>query len=436
MSNNTPLKIVQVSIADIAGGAEKVAYSLHQIYRDMGYESKLIVGQKFSDDPDVLTIDNTNRGKGFGKLKLFFEQRFGWQYLDFPGSHRIPELLGESWDILHIHNLHHDYFDLAALPRLSRIAPTILMLHDCWFFTGHCAHPFDCERWRVGCGRCPDFSINPAISADGTHFNWRRKRKLLQASRLWITAPSKWLLEKTKKSFLRNFPLRLTYNGVNHTIFNPGSKVQARAKLELPADRKIILFSANGGLRNPWKDCYTLLQAVKVLIHSLPEVQRPLLVALGARQETENIDNVKNYILFRPFVSDEETIAEYYRAADVLAYATKADNCPLTVLEAMACGLPVVASAVGGIPELIEDGNTGFVVGPGDAGAFGEALKMCLTDPTLAQHMSQSCVEIARHRFDIQRQANEYLAWYYELIAKTEHQTSSTKCSRPSTVLG
>ena len=413
MTFNRPLTIVQISTMDQGGGAEKVARSLHEIYRAMGHRSYLVVGNKRSNNPDILQLNS-----GFYKILAKLQSmpgKMGWRHLWYPRSHRIPNLISQPIDIIHIHNMHGGYFDLAALPKLSPHAPTILMLHDCWLLTGHCAHPFSCERWRTGCGQCPDLSISPPILRDDTRYNWKRKRRILRKSRVWITAPSQWLLDKVKGSYLNGLPAKLVYNGVNQDIFKPGERSRARASLDLPVERMIILFSANGGLRNRWKDGGTLLQALRILIDEMPDAKRPLLLVLGDSGEQENLGDLADYVLFRQYIPDEQTVAEYYRAADVLAYATKADNCPLTVLEAMSCGLPVVASSIGGLPELVRDGQTGFLVKPGDAHALCKALYQILTNSSLAQRLAHAS-EDARMKFNIQGQAENYLMWYQELL--------------------
>jgi hypothetical protein len=55
----------------------------------------------------------------------------------------------------------------------------MLTLHDAWLLSGHCAHSFDCQRWKTGCGECPDLDVYPASPRDATACNWRRKREIL-----------------------------------------------------------------------------------------------------------------------------------------------------------------------------------------------------------------------------------------------------------------
>ncbi|MBN2570204.1 MAG: glycosyltransferase [Deltaproteobacteria bacterium] len=419
-----------------------MTFALHNLYRECGHWSRLVVGYKGSTDPDTIPIDNSDRRKGIGPLRTVRETLQGHQYLNYPGSHRIPESLDEPFDIVHLHNLHGGYFDLAALPRLAALAPVVVMLHDAWLLTGHCAHSFGCEQWHTGCGRCPDLTIPPAIRVDGTSFNWHRKSKLLASLPLVITAPSQWMLDLVGKSYLASHPNRLIYNGVDQQIFCPGSKKNARQRLGLPEHEKILLFSANSGLLNIWKDGPALIKALQLFLQSSNGAEKPLLVSLGgnvprssgleremrrALRKTLNRFNeedvfrksgLSEFVIRRGAIKDENVMADYYRAADALVYATKVDNCPLTVLEALSCGLPVVASAVGGVPELLRDGETGILVPPGDAIALSEGLFRVLEDDVFRERISAAAVKDAQTRFDIRRQATEYLDWYAELIAE------------------
>src|SRR5207248_4324578 len=132
-----------------------------------------------------------------------FDYHAGREDFHFPGTRRLLTLTAERPDVVHAHNLHGGYFDLRALPSLSAQVPLILTLHDAWMLSGHCAHSFDCERWRTGCGHCPDLTIFPAIERDATAYNWRRKRSIYSKSKLYISAPSRWLMQRVEDSTLQ-----------------------------------------------------------------------------------------------------------------------------------------------------------------------------------------------------------------------------------------
>ena len=110
--------------------------------------------------------------------------------------------LSDPPDIIHAHNLHGQYFGLRFLTQHSHQIPVLITLHDAWLLSGHCAHSVDCERWRTGCGKCPDMSLQPPVEQDATAHNWRRKKHIFENSRLYISTPSQWLMDKVHQSIL------------------------------------------------------------------------------------------------------------------------------------------------------------------------------------------------------------------------------------------
>ena len=109
-------------------------------------------------------------------------------------------------------------------------------------------------------------------------------------------------------------------------------------------------------------------------------------------------------------------LIRYYQAADIYVHGAKADTFPNTVLEAIACGTPVVASAVGGIPEQIEEGVTGFLVPPNNATAMAEAIQKLLNNDALRHQMSQAAATSAQQNFNLERMVDDYLKLYLNLI--------------------
>jgi len=441
------LHILQINTADKHGGAAELVQNLFETYRLRGHSSWLAVGHKNTEDPNILFLPHDqyrNQWARFwisaaecfpvshpfryqlpwlGQIKRILKIQQGHEDFDFPATQRILNLTSKPPDIVHCHNLHGGYFDLRFLSELSRQVPVILSLHDAWLLSGHCAHSFDCDRWKIGCGACPDLESYPAVRRDATHFNWRRKKEIYKKSRLYVTTACHWLMQKVEESMLAPAVLesRVIPYGVDLSIFHPVDKRIAREKLKISQECKLLLFVGHGVRKNIWKDYETINTAVRQVGRRFIG-ERIVFIALGEEAPTETINQIE--IRFIPSKQSREVLAGYYQAADIYLHAAHVDTFPLTTLEALACGTPVIATAVGGIPEQVkrldqghENGHaTGMLVPPSNAAEMAKAIEFLLKNDSLRLQMSKNAVEDAKKRFDLNRQVDDYLAWYQELM--------------------
>ena len=166
------------------------------------------------------------------------------------------------------------------------------------------------------------------------------------------------------QSMLRPSETQRVPYGVDETIYHPADKYAARQALGIAPDAFVCLFvTTTGQAGHPYKDYFTAHRAVELVVEEIGDAVQ--LVCLGGVARKSD-DPRYRY----PGRVSAEQVAAYCNAADVLLHAAHADNFPCTVLEALACGTPVIATAVGGIVDQVVDGETGFLVSHGDAGAM------------------------------------------------------------------
>ncbi|GAB4114800.1 MAG: glycosyltransferase [Roseiflexaceae bacterium] len=434
------MKILQFCTYDRGGGAETVAMDLLHAYQALGHDVRMIVRHKKGAHPQVLEADPYQHTAPWGPAAaaadrwVATQQRFRGQYrvrdwlqrsawpqrwinhfsgaedFSYPASQHV---LDDQWcpDVIHAHNLHGDYFDLRALAPLSQRVPVIWTLHDTWALTGHCAYFIDCPRWQHGCGVCPDLQRAPAIRADRTAENWQRKRAIYAQSRLAIATPSQWLLDLVGQSMLKPWQQQVIPNGVDTRIYTIGDRQAARAALDIPADAFVVLYiAASVSSHNPYKDAATVVQAARQLASTHSDAPL-LLIRIGAGGEPESDPRFRS----TGYLADPQLIAQYYRAADLLLHAANADNYPCVIQEALACGTPVIATAVGGVPEQIHDGDNGFLVARGDSAAMAARMGELLNTPERLHALRASTAAHAARMLSTVACAERYLRWFTEL---------------------
>lgn len=438
------LKVLQVNSVDTVGGAARIAWTLHQAFLQKGHQSWMVVDRKYSEDQHVYTFPTLRPPSRHGQFFYWLAQKmenapmqlgtlsaadilrrfaepirywnryWGKDDFDHRGTWQMLGLARRQPDIVHLHNLHSGYFDLRFLPTLSSAVPTICTLHDTWLLSGHCAYSLDCDRWLTGCGNCPYLDIYPAVKHDATSYNWNRKKEIYSRSRFYVATPSQWLLDQVNRSMLVGSirRSRVIHNGVNLSTFYPANKQDVRALLNIPVDADVLLFVA-GGVQNLFKDFKTIQESIQRIANESKE-RRVIFLALGGDGSTKHVGNVE--IRSVPYINDPDQVANYYRAADVYMHAAHADAFPNVILEALACGTPVIATAVGGIPEQVVDGQTGFLTRPGDPDHMSTSVKRLLNDKVLHSKISSAAAQYAQKNFGLSRMVDDYLRFYEEIL--------------------
>ena len=455
------MRIRQVNTFDHGGGAESVVSRLHGEYRRRGHEAQLSVKRRRGDANGVSEIDETlGHGAWAGSLlklsrrpgeeterrvgagawaaglrtlampRAALERWCGKEDFRFASSRHLTAWGAQPPDVVQCHNLHGNYFDLGALAELSHSLPVVLTLHDCWLLSGHCAHSFDCERWKTGCGACPDLSIYPAIRRDASAYNWRRKRDIFRRSRLYVAAPSEWLMARVEKSILMEGAIetRVIPNGIDDAFFADIDPVEARRTLGFEDDAVILLFVANSIRGNEWKDFAMLKESAMRLAARLAD-RMVHLITLGEGGTDEPLGN--GSIRFVPFIDKPALVAAYYQAADVYLHAARVETFSLTIAEAMACATPVVAADAGAVAERVVDldhadpnAATGIMVPAADAEAMTEATARLLGDAELRRRLGANGRQRALSDYRCARQAEAYLSWFADIVDSRRKEAS------------
>lgn len=404
------LNVLQINTADKKGGAAKVAYYLKQELEKRGNTTSMFVARKYSDDDNIKIFNDSRSFSNKVRKKLAFYLANDVDVFSSDYILKTPEF--KRADIVHCHNLHTNYFNLGTLEKIATIKPVIWTFHDMWPLTAHCAHAFDGKIKESGFFACPSLDIYPPIAWHNEKYLEKRKSEIYKKSDFHIVTPSKWLADKVGQGILNNKSLSVIHNGIDTSIFNPllrSDLNKLRSDLGLPLNRQIILVVAKGGTSNPWKGGNYARSVIETFRGNL----RAFFVDLGGNTNTSHGINEAKAV---SYIADQDTLAKYYSAADILLYPSIADNCPFVVLEAMACGLPVVSFNTGGIPELIEHNTNGYIAKYKDADDLKSGIEYLLNLPTQeTEKMKQYSINKILSGFTVGKMVDQYIELYEKI---------------------
>ncbi|EDX78627.1 glycosyl transferase, group 1 family protein [Coleofasciculus chthonoplastes PCC 7420] len=405
------MQVLHINQSDITGGAAIAVHRLHQGLLAQGIDSRLLV--------DIVTTSSDRVAAIPPRRRLDYQIRRLTKHLGFNDIHLTSTFeiakhpFYQAADVLHFHNLHSGYFNYLALPSLTKNKPAILTLHDMWGITGHCAYSFDCDRWKIGCGNCPYPDTYPPIQRDNTYLEWKLKHWAYSHSHLVAVATtSHWLAEQAKQSMLGRLPVHHIPYSIDTQAYQPLDPELCRSLLGITRGKKVLMFGAQS-LTNPRKGGDLLLKALSGLPDSLKS--EIVLLIMGNRGE-KMVESLGIPSLNLGFVGSDRLKAIAYSAADLFLFPTRADAFGLVAQEAMACATPVVSFKVGGVPDIVRPGITGYLAQPEDASDFSAGIMQLLEDQALRDRLGQQSREIILEEYALEVQAQRYLQLYGKVL--------------------
>ncbi len=420
------MKILHVSVST-DGGAGRAALRLHDGLRCRGSDSHFTAMHPYIGENVVLRpLSRQQRFAQYTKLvasKLItlLQRTPTNQVIHSPGL--FPSGLGRwinasDFDIV---NLHWVGWNMLSVKEIGRIdKPIVWTMHDMWPFMG-AEHYDDLEhpgRWKMpytAANRPPTYR-----GMDIDRYTWARKARYWNDKRFYLVAPSRWLAQCAKDSALMGeMPCNVIPNPLDTAAFAPVDKDTARQLLGLPANKKLLLFGAIDGPTDQRKGYDLLLSALKDLEceHGAGQ-DAELLVFGGTRVGTiragDNEPGLASHFTshFLGTLHDQLMLRLVYSAADVLIAPSRQDNLPNMVVEAMACGTPVAAFDIGGMPDLIAEGRTGTLAPPFDCAALAGGIHRLLTAPPERTKVREAIVAKVGHEATIPA----YLSLYEHIL--------------------
>ena len=319
-------------------------------------------------------------------------------------------------DVINLHWV-ENMLSLQGLETLvSTGKPIVWTLHDQRPLTGGCHYTAGCEGFiDNNCHQCMQLKYDK-FNLPTKHL--LAKRAILQDANIAIVTPSKWLAEQARQSILfKDKPIFVVPNSVETEIFAPLNKRLAKEALGINPDAVVLMFGAQNANERR-KGIETLLSAVRLLFKS----RRYQELANGGKLAITLVGTTDHALTALPIpvhnfgaINDDKLLAQIYSASDVFLLPSYEDNLPNTMLEAMACGTPVIGFDIGGIPDLVRHNETGYLVGSTNYVALSTAINMAISQPQHLANMGVAAADLIRQVYTQKNQASAYLNLFERL---------------------
>lgn len=398
------MKVLQINSVCGVGSTGRIATDIASKLIESSLESYIAYGRETSiNNEHTLKIGSKLDYYVHGALTRLFDTHA------LLGSKRatirfIKKIRAIDPDVIHLHNLHGYYINIKILFEYLQETgkPVVWTLHDCWSFTGHCAHfsYAQCDKWIGECHRCPQKKAYPASDfLDNSRRNYNIKKELFTSlSNITIVTPSQWLASLVKKSFLSECPIKIINNGIDTDVFKPLDGKPVRKKYKL-GQKFVILGVASIWNEKKGLDCFIKLSEI---------VEDDCLIVLVGLGEKQIVDLPSNIIGLKRTSSANE-LAQIYSAANVFINPSVEETFGLVTAEALACGTPaIVFDSTPGV-EIVVSG-CGYVAEYGNLYDINKFVNVVRSNGK--NSYSEKCVRRVRDNFEKNDCFAEYVKLY------------------------
>lgn len=254
-------------------------------------------------------------------------------------------------DILHLHEPHGYYLNYESILRYAAALNIgLVWTFHCEFgYTGKCGHALDCEKWKTGCGNCPQLSQYPkSFFLDTTRLMWHRKQTLFrELPQLEITTPSKWLAKRTSMSTAGCHPITPIPNPLDTKVFFP-REVSKSIFRRYGINSRFVVLIVGSQIMTALKGGHLVQEIAKNLIRTDIEF---LIVGCEAHEVGK-----QGRVTAIERTNNKEELAQLYSAADLLLITSQKETFSMVCAESLACGTPIIGFEAGAPPEVAPKG--------------------------------------------------------------------------------
>lgn len=422
------MKVTLINTSDAGGGAPTAGMRLLKALEQKQVDVRMLVNHKRTSEGRVTGINDNFTGRLRAQFNLLSERlpfiwfrassravRFAFSTANYGTEiSKHPAILNA--DILHLHWTNFGFLSIDNLEQLFQSGkPVVWTLHDMWAFTGGCHYSGECDHFVNECGNC--WMLKGANKHDLSHSGWLKKLAMYKAANniVFVTC-SNWLAGVAKtSSLLKDFRIEAIPNPIDTDIFAPKDKPKARAKWNIDPNQKIILFGA-ANILDRRKGITYLVAALQILKEQYADLTDVAVVIFG-KNKSFDVGRLPFKVYEMSVVTSQQAMAELYNLADVYVTPTIEDNLPNTVMEALACGTPVVAFNTGGLPDMVDHLKNGYLAEFKSAADFAAGINYVLTSGQKNEFAANARKKVLDN-FTNDIVAKKYMAVYESILKK------------------
>jgi glycosyltransferase involved in cell wall biosynthesis len=350
------LKIAHFSTSQ-SGGAAVAANRLSHLLNSNGVYSRVYS----RDDAQEFALGKTKEflKKSMGKLntralQVVSKEKHGIVTPLSIGLLDVQKIVNSDYDIIHIHNW-YNLFSLREIRLLSETFPIVFTLHDERIITGGCHITLGCDQFRESCQNCPALKV-PHISL--RKFKEDVRELVNPGASIAMICPSDWLLKKTIAGICSD-NLKALAVIPNEVVVS--TNLKRTSCVDISFDGMRLLFVA-ADLNSEVKGLQVLLEALSNFHLRTGSTKKIELTLIGSGKVKVVPSELVNFKQVGPIPSG--TVHQFMHDSNFLIVPSLSENAPNVIAEAQLLGLPVIASRVSGIPEMVQDSRSGFLFEP------------------------------------------------------------------------
>ena len=412
------MRVLLINTSERTGGAAIACNRLMEALKKQGVRAKMLVRDKQTDRLSVVAV----RFNALLPLKFLWERiviflannlrRKGIFQVDIANVGTDVTRMREfqNADVVHLHWVNQGFLSLSDIEKILKSGkPVVVTMHDMWYFTSICHYSSGCEKYKTGCFKCGQLGGGRSL-LDLSKRVFERKKLIYSRSNVTFVGCSRWMTELARESLLaQGHQVCHIPNPIDMEVFRPLSKTEIRKKFGLGVERKVLLFGAQR-ITDERKGFSYLAEACRLIEENSPQLAAQIdVVVVGG-----DASKVQNQIPFSVravnYVREQQQMVELYNLADVYVTPSLQDNLPNTIVEAMSCGVPCIGFNVGGIPEMIDHLQNGYVAQFQDSADLAKGIEWVLSADTA--QLSSAASAKARATYSEAVVAKKYMEVY------------------------